>query len=116
MVLSKTNAKGTERRRHWRVSCELPISYSLVDAEFPRGVVSRTVNMSSSGLMFPVSQLIAKERFLDLALALPTSPPISAKAEVRWTSKVEDMGYRLGVQFSEIRDEDRKRIADYIYR
>jgi CheY-like chemotaxis protein len=104
-----------ERRRYWRVPREVSISYRLVDGKFPVSWISRTTNMSSGGLSLSVGRFISEGKSIDLVLDLPISPSIKATGEVRWTRKAEDTGYHLGVQFSQIRDEDKKLITEYIY-
>jgi len=69
---------GIEKRRYRRVPCEVPISYSLLEGEFPVSGKSITVNMSSGGVMFPVDQVISKKQLIHLALALPIPPAINA--------------------------------------
>jgi CheY-like chemotaxis protein len=104
---------GVERRRYRRVPCEIPIFYSPVDRQLSG--ISRTINISSRGIMFHADQAIAEGKFLNLALALPTPPKIKTVGVVRWTSRTKDMPHRLGVEFSQVRNEDEKRIADHIY-
>ncbi len=104
-----------ERRRYWRVPKEVSVSYGLVDGHFPVSWISRTINMSSAGLSLSVARFIGEGKSLDLVLDLPISPSIKATGEVRWTRKAEGNGYHLGVQFSQIRDEDKKLITEYIY-
>lgn len=65
--------------------------------------------------MSPVDQVIAKETLFHLVLALPDAPAIKATGRVRWIKTIEDRSYHFGVQFLQIQDEDRIRIADYIF-
>lgn len=104
-----------ERRRYWRVPIEVSISYSLIDSKFQVSWISRTINMSSGGVSLPIGRFISEGKSLDLVLDLPTSRSIKATGEVRWMHKAEGNGYHLGVQFSQIREEDKKLISEYIY-
>jgi len=108
---------GVERRNFWRVKCEVPISYSFHEGERTFTRESKTINISVTGVMFPVGQPITTHSILHLQLSLQSRPlVIKATGEVRWVRKVEGTErYDLGVEFIEIEDEDRERITDYIY-
>jgi len=116
-----------ERRRFWRVPCEVPISYSLhgrkKKGNFGKSRKSKTLNISSGGVMFSTSHPITPHDLLDIDLFLPPgsfyhSPAVAVRAigEVRWIRNIERKEiYNLGVQFFQISDENRERIANYIY-
>lgn len=106
---------GIERRRYWRVECELPISYSLIKAKLPISGRSKTINISKDGVVFSVDQLITAHSLLDLELSLQAGPIVRALGEVKWGEKTDGI-YHIGVQFLEIADEDKHKIANYIYR
>lgn len=114
----------TERRRYRRVACEAHTSYSIVGQK-QKGASEKsiTMNVSPGGVMFPVSHHIAPHTLLDIELFLPPgsffyTPAVTAKAvgEIRWAGRVDNTErYNLGVQFTQIKDEDREKIANYIY-
>lgn len=132
MKMNEIRAKGkshgvlveTERRRYRRVACEVHASYSAI-SEKKKGAIEKsiTMNVSPSGVMFPVSHHIAPHTLVDIKLFLPPrsffhTSAVTAKAigEVRWAKRVNGSSrYNLGVQFTNIKDEDRERIAVYIY-
>ena len=111
---------GHERRRHWRVKYEIPISYSLQEGELPITGKSKTINISTNGLMFPLDRAVTLHSVLDIELSFQSQSEafqVKAIGDVRWAKRVEDDHiYHLGSQFFQICDEDRARIADYIYK
>jgi hypothetical protein len=56
-----------------------------------------------------------KGKLLNLVFPFGISPRINAKGEVRWTGRVVDIKYYLGVRFSQMPDEDERRVANHIY-
>jgi len=110
---------GVERRTYWRVKCEIPISYSLHEGEPPITGKSKTINISVTGLMFPIDQHVTQHSVLDIELSFPPQSeafPVKAIGEVRWAKRVEgDHVYHIGIRFFQIWDEDKERIANYIY-
>lgn len=114
----------TERRRYRRVACKARVSYSVI-AQKQGGTSkkSTTVNISPSGLMFPISHHITPNTRLDIDLFLSpgsffytSAVKVKTIGEVRWASRVDDTKrYNLGVQFTQIKDEHREKIANYIY-
>lgn len=86
-------------------------------------------NISAGGLMFETERDISKESKLELEIYQPTdrdkrvifSIPVWAK--VIWTEKREkenfeqgENRYRIGIEFSEMKDEDRQIVTKYIER
>lgn len=110
-AISKPILAGAERRKHWRVPYELPVTYSL--PSFPRSRKSKTINVSSGGVMFLVDHPITTDSAIDIRLSLPHKA-VKATGKVKWAKKIDDF-HHLGIQFSQIRSDDRKRLADYIY-
>jgi len=114
----------TERRRYSRVACAGLISYSVI-SEKQKGASEKsiTMNVSPSGIMFSVSHHIAPHTLLDIELLLPPgsfyhTSAVMAKVigEVKWAKKVNGTeSYNLGAQFTQIKDEDREGITNYIY-
>lgn len=108
-------AKGTERRIYQRVYVEFPVRYSLLKADFLLGKKTKTVNISTCGVLCPVPYLVVESSLVELEILLPESP-VKTVGEVMWQGKTKrwDMPHQ-GVRFLHIQDEDRKKIANYIY-
>lgn len=111
---------GVEKRKQWRVSCELPIQWVLVEGESSLKGETNTIDISYSGVSFPVETPIAPNSVLDMKLSLPSHLPklvVKAVGVVRWLVKLKnEYTYRLGVEFVEMKYAHRKAIADYIYK
>lgn len=113
-----------ERRKYRRVAFKARTSYSVISQE-QKGASeeSTTMNVCPGGVMFPASHHIAPHTLLDIELFLPpgsffhtSAVTVKAIGEVRWVKRVNDTErYNLGIQFRQIKDEDRERIASYIY-
>ncbi len=88
-----------------------------------------TQNISASGLMFEAERDILNQQELELEIYQPMdcdkrvifSIPVLAK--VKWTKKIEkdnfekgENKYRVGIEFSEIKEKDRKIICNYVER
>lgn len=107
--------KGTERRRYQRVYLELPVQYSLFKADFLLGKKTKSVNISTCGLLCPVPYLVAESSLVELEILLPGSP-VRTVGKVMWQREAKGLGMpHQGVRFLRIQDEDRKKIANYIY-
>lgn len=63
-----------------------------------------TINMSPDGLLFTVHHFVMKGKLLHLVFPFRISPRINAKGEMRWTGRVVDIKYYLGVRFSQMQD------------
>ncbi len=114
----------TERRGYRRVACKARISYSIIaQKQTSTSKKSTTVNISPSGVMFPIGHHITPNTRLDIELFLSpgsffytSAVKVRAIGEVRWASRVNGTKrYNLGIQFTQIKDEHRERIANYIY-
>jgi len=86
-----------------------------------------TQNISAGGLMFETEKDISQDTTLDLEIYQPidcrksTIFSIAVLARVAWIREIEKNNfeegrnkYRIGVEFLEIKEEDRSRIAEYV--
>ncbi len=79
-----------------------------------------TKNISAGGLCILVKQQLKVDTIISLEINIPDNKPsIVAKGRVAWTHKFEfgtkdGDRYGLGVEFTEIANNDRQRIFDYI--
>lgn len=106
---------GIEKRRYWRVECEFPISYSVIKTKPLIKGKSKTLNISKDGIMFVVDQFITTHSLLDLEIYLKHELVVKALGRIKWEKKLNGT-YYIGAQFIKIADEDRHKIANYIYR
>lgn len=115
-----------EKRRFSRFKDDLFIIGNLKSD--PMGdFAAITKNISAGGLMFEIEKEIPVESKLELEIYQPLdrdkrmifSIPVMAK--IIWTRKIEkdnfeegENKYRIGIEFSEIREEDRQKITQYV--
>ena len=108
-------SSGEERRGQKRAQVELDIDLSTYEKYY----LSKLVNLSVGGAFIRTRELQPVGTELKLRFQLPDqSKAIETKASVMWVytqaGKREPNSSGIGVQFLEISDEDRSRIADFI--
>jgi DNA-binding response OmpR family regulator len=112
---------GIEKRSYYRVRCELPLKYCAPACRSDSNVFSnesKTIDLSCAGVRFAVDQTVdfPSGRSVYLAISLPGYGLFQAAGELRWETGMEgDAGGQAGVQFSAIKDEERNRMARYVY-
>ncbi len=106
---------GIEKRRYYRISSALSLTCSnssVVEKE------SKTIDISCNGVRFAVDQPVnfPSTKFVHLKISLPGNELFKSRGEIRWTRKIEgDIREQVGVQFAMIEDEEKNKIARYIY-
>lgn len=86
-----------------------------------------TNDISAGGLMLETERDISEESELELQIYQPMDSDkrvifsIPVLGKVKWTTKIEknnfedgENKYRVGIEFSEIKEEDRQRVAKFI--
>lgn len=125
-----------EKRRHPRVTVRRKAKYRIIDCRDPEKV-SRTlqgvvVNISSGGLLLGLRQLVTdglhisynedvqKRNWLAIEIdLLPGRPSVRAVGRVVWYQRAlesPDYNFDAGIEFHDIREEDRKTIEDFVRR
>jgi c-di-GMP-binding flagellar brake protein YcgR len=112
-----------ERRRFVRLDMNVVVKWEKIteDSNQIVGDTDITKNISVGGIC-----LIAYERLevgdkLRLEIELPTKKTVSAKGRVVWINEFEVIGrglekrYDVGVEFIDIRDEDREEINKFVF-
>jgi c-di-GMP-binding flagellar brake protein YcgR len=112
-----------ESRRYPRLKDNILIFGNLMSSPFK----AFTQDISVGGLMFESERNISKERQLEIEIYQPADPhkhmifSIAVLAKIIWVKKIVkenfepgENKYRIGMEFSKIKDEDRHRIAEYI--
>jgi c-di-GMP-binding flagellar brake protein YcgR len=126
----------TEKRKYPRAKTRKKARYRIIDAGNAENV-SRTnrgvvVNIGEGGMMLGVKELVSDHLHLSynedgkiqnwLAIEIDLMPgrsPIRALAKVVWYQKATNIGeydFDVGLEFQEIREEDRKTIRDFVSR
>ena len=124
--MRKGGFRGPERRRYPRLK-DNNFILGVLEKSYPIRFKAIACNIGAGGLMFEIDRDISEKSKLKLELYQPThsdkkmifSIPILAR--VIWKRKIKQDNfepgeniYRIGVQFLEIKEEDRNRIAKYV--
>ncbi|HUS44803.1 MAG TPA: PilZ domain-containing protein [Phycisphaerae bacterium] len=79
--------------------------------------VGPTLNVSAGGMCVLMADPWREGMVPRLSFSLPDDPvPITCRAQIVWcrTSKIDPDLYEVGLSFTEISDEDRQRVMDFV--
>ena len=116
-VMESSNAL-LEKRRHTRVFMDLPLEYQILDAPFAHGGV--VANASEAGLLILSIKSIPVGTKLNIAVLFPKEFQLSnfeVSAEIIWKEiywKEDWEGYKYGLKFIRILDEDQWKLKDLL--
>ncbi|MCP4650790.1 MAG: PilZ domain-containing protein [PVC group bacterium] len=116
-IIDKENYDGKERRCFPRVNAF--VSYQILDKETAEKI-SCSKNISAGGISFFAKKSVKIDEVLLLSISLPDHTDLIAKGKVIWAEPVSvswdpEIFYELGVTFVEITEDDRKKIAKYVF-
>ena len=108
------NLSGADRRKYPRLNAA--VTYSVVDRN---SGFQDTRNISAGGIAFFSGEQIEIGCVIYLRIILPDSSLIRAKAKVVWTQAAhtswkDNAGYEFGVEFSELSEDDRRKISRFV--
>ncbi len=115
-----------ESRKFTRLKDNILISGHLVPETF-RGFKAFTRDISAGGLMFETDRNIPEGSYLEMEIYQPIVHnkkmifSINVLAKTIWTSKIIkhdfqkwENRYKVGIEFSEIKEEDRQKIRNFV--
>ena len=107
-----------ERRRHPRISVDLPIEYLRLD-NFPGPRNGRAANASEGGLLVFLPELLQVGQMLKIMIyfSIPKIQSVDLVAEVVWIDIPiggKPAEYRAGLRFSEISQEDQQKLTHFL--
>lgn len=109
-----------ERRKFIRLNINVEIKYALIsNATAER--VAQTKDIGAGGICILADEPMKKGDILEINFLLPEVPPnVHAKGRVAWVKPFSIAGdkntrYDTGIEFTDITDEDRKRINRYVF-
>jgi len=75
-------------------------------------------NLSESGIGFTMKEEVKKGGFLEMEILMPTFPTVIIKVwgKVIRIKPLSEGGYRVGVQYTHIREEDQDSIVHYLFK
>jgi hypothetical protein len=111
-----------EKRRFVRLNVGVTVSWNKIgEGKEPVGEKDAMVkNISGAGICMIAYRDVKQGEQLNLEMTLPSGKKIAAKGRISWTKSFEIIGresnrsYETGVEFIEIRDEDRQAIVDFV--
>ncbi len=126
----------TVKRYYRRTPTELAARYRIVHGRDPGrvsqlltgtvvnvgggGVLLHVEALTSGGLHISLNDDVDVQNWVAIEFQLPpVGPPIRAMAQVAWYRRAVTAGrsfFDVGLEFKEIRSEDRQRIPDYVAR
>ena len=109
-----------EKRRFLRLNSTVEIQYTILGKELQEDVKTKTKNISAGGLCIIAHESLEKDYILGISIYLPGEAlPITAKGRVVWIKPFqigkEEQHYDVGVEFTEIDTEDRKKIDQFVF-
>lgn len=109
-----------ERRKFIRLDINVEIRYSLMK-QTPAKLTTSSRNISAGGIRMLADEKLNKGDILKLEILLSKELPIvDAVGRVCWVKSFsvateQNMRYDIGVEFIEIKEEDRKQINKYVF-
>lgn len=123
--MERNKSSSSERRKYPRLKDNVFIFGNLTSSSTEEFKVI-TRDISAGGLMFELERDIPKESELELEIYQPGNRDktiffsIHSLARVAWIKRLEgnleqgENKYRMGIEFLEIKQEDRQRVAKFI--
>ncbi len=107
-----------ERRKHPRISVDLPIEYSRLE-DSPLSRNGRAANASEGGLLvyLPEPVQIGQALKIKIFFSIPKMQEVSLTAEVAWIDTrlgEKPVEYRAGLEFQEISPEDHEKLSAFL--
>ncbi len=108
-----------EQRKHARLDIALAVSYAIQreggEASEMAETLSSDISASGIRLMTPVP--LDNGSLLSLEINLPNveSPPICAKGEVVWQSKISEYSYETGTVIKHMDEQDKMRLMGFVF-
>lgn len=110
-----------EKRKFVRLDTRVKVEYHIIELSETE-LKSFTKNLSQGGICLFLDSLVRKDTLLELKLFLPEqTEPIQTTGKIVWIdsfklgNKDAQEQYEAGIEFINISDEDRKKIAKYVF-
>jgi c-di-GMP-binding flagellar brake protein YcgR len=108
---------GVERRRFPRVKADFGVEYKIKDTNSSL-IKAVSVDISEAGIMMKTSEKLDIESLLELKLTLPSPygniDTLACVVHILENSWDESLPYRCGLEFRELKEEDRERIRKFV--
>lgn len=118
LVEKYTSPGEDSRRRHFRLSLEMPVTVldtlveSAIDDTTGQDLVGRVINISRGGLYFQYTRPIEVSSIIKVGIDLSSLDPdlvnIEALAMVLRVDRIRESAFGIGIMFSSIYDTNRE--------
>ncbi len=114
--LNKIDYSGEERRSYPRAQCDLALQYRNLNKNYSQAAGALAKDISAGGMRFISSNFLPVFTLLRIELLIESDiRSISLTARVAWTEKLPyNENYLIGVEFLNIRNEDRVKINSFV--
>ncbi len=117
--LLNNNKKNIEKRKHARVTINLPIKYRLLNKDKPaKNVYSINISAGGTRMALYVDEPVVVGDLIELSLYIPSKmEPIKAISEVKWVREYYGelkKGFEVGMEYKSISEEDKKSIMKFV--
>lgn len=113
------NEEFVERRKHARLNLSMKVDYQISSSgEEPRRAVSRDISLGGVLLLVKERMDAGTPMDLEIYLTEEETKPIKTRAQVIWQGELgekEEGFYHTGITFTKIKEEDKKRFADFCF-
>ncbi|MFH1655939.1 MAG: PilZ domain-containing protein [Candidatus Omnitrophota bacterium] len=110
--------KFEEKRKFARLNTSVDVQYTVLEIKAAKE--AKTKDISAGGICIIADEKLEVDCILGISVYLSgESMPITAKGKVVWTRPFqvgkENQHFDVGVEFTEISPEDRKKIDQYVF-
>jgi len=112
-----------ERREFVRLDMNVKVDWRQIfeAPEIRIETTDKTKNISAGGICLVVNEKLKKGDKLNIDMELPSRKIINARGKIVWINEYEIMGrelqrvYDMGIEFTEIRNEERDEINKFVF-
>lgn len=103
-------------RRYARLRVEVDLDYRIIGAAKTRKARTKSYNLSIAGACFQAPDRLKSGTRVDLEIYIEKSNPVKVEGNVIWHKIFEDGTSKAGVSFVNLKEEDKERISNFIFR
>jgi c-di-GMP-binding flagellar brake protein YcgR len=103
-------------RRYARLRVEVDVDYPIIGAAKARKARTKSCDISIGGICFEAPDRCKVGARVNLEIFLERDDPVKVEGNVIWHKKFEDGTCRAGVSFVDLKEEDRQRFSNFIFR
>jgi len=100
-------------RRYARLRAEVDVAYCIIGAVKAR---TKSYNISIGGICFEASDRCKVGAKVGLEIFFDRDDPIKVEGNIIWQKKFEDGTCRTGVSFVDLKEENKERFNNFIFR